>query len=228
MKIHLLVVAGGNGSRMNSGIPKQFLLLHGIPVLMRTIRAFSRTFENLSISIVLPQDQIQLWHELCNSYRFSVVHQVVTGGPERFFSVKNGLDTIDEDSLVLIHDGVRPLVSSNTIKKCTDAAMKSGAAIPVIKITDSIRQIDPQNKSSKVVERSLFRLVQTPQVFHAALIKKAYQQEYSTLFTDDASVLEAAGHEITLVDGNIENIKITHPRDIILSEIMLDNMLEQE
>ena len=214
-----IIVAGGKGERMNSSVPKQFLTLVNKPVLMHTLEQFYRYSEEIKLILVLPPNLFDLWTQLCMTYHFTLPNEVVVGGVTRFFSVKNALDTITSDALIAIHDGVRPLVDVETIKRCFDEAENSGTAIPVVDLVDSIRQVD--GSGSKTADRANFRLVQTPQIFTLAIIQKSYQQLYSELFTDDASVVEAAGYTINLVEGNRENIKITTTMDLKLANLLL-------
>jgi 2-C-methyl-D-erythritol 4-phosphate cytidylyltransferase len=215
----VIIVAGGKGERMQTEIPKQFLEIKGKPILMHTINQFRIYNSDIQLIIVLPVTQIEFWKDLCKKHNFKVTHQIISGGSTRFHSVKNGLDAVKIPSLIAVHDGVRPLVSTDTIARCFEEAEKNGAAIPVIDLVDSIRQLT--NSGSQSVDRNSFKLVQTPQVFDGELLKKAYQQEYSTFFTDDASVVENLGASIKLVDGNRENIKITNGFDLIQAEVYL-------
>lgn len=219
MQKFALIVAGGTGKRMGSGIPKQFLELDGKPVLMHTIERFTSFDESVRIILVIPENQFGFWSELQKKYSFTVPHILARGGPHRFFSVKNGMDVIKDDGLVAIHDGVRPLVSKETIKRCFDAAEEYGNAVPGVNPSDSLRMITKQG--SKPVSRDKFILIQTPQVFKTGLIKKAYLQDYRDEFTDDATVLESAGEVIHMVDGNRENIKITNPEDLLIAATLL-------
>lgn len=214
-----IIVAGGKGERMGTDIPKQFIVIHGKPILMHTIDAFLSYDTSLQIIIVLPQIQMDYWNELCKSYGFDIAHHIVAGGETRFQSVINGLKAVKGAGLVAVHDGVRPLVSAATIARCYTEAEKSGNAIPVVDLVDSIRQITRNGSVS--VDRTVYKLVQTPQVFEFELLNKAYEQPYSNLFTDDASVVENLGYEINLVEGNRENIKITTAFDLRLTEILL-------
>ncbi len=220
MDLYALIVAGGSGSRMGAKIPKQFLELSGKPVLMRTIERFWSFDASIKIITVLPEDQMEYWEELQKKYSFSISCTNVKGGPERFFSVKNGLEKIENNSLVAIHDGVRPLVSTATIKRCFDTARKFGNAVPVISPADSVRMITEQGNMP--VNRQYLRIIQTPQVFDSKLIKKAYLQAYSPEFTDDASLLEKTGEVIHLVEGNRENLKITNPGDLAVAEALFN------
>ncbi len=209
----VIIVAGGSGTRMGGNIPKQFILLENRPVLMWTISCFIQYDPTIRIIVVLPESQISSWKGLCSKYNFTLFHQVVKGGDTRFISVKNGLELIAEAGLVAIHDGVRPLVSQNTIDLCFRQAAKTGAAIPVIPVNETLRKGTMEN--SQTVDRTAFFSVQTPQVFRSEEIKTAYQQEWDASFTDDASVVEKMGFQVIMVPGNHENIKITHPVDIL-------------
>lgn len=220
MNLYALIVAGGTGSRMGTDIPKQFLELSGKPVLMHTIERFWSFDVSIKIVTVLPEDQMGYWEELQKKHSFSIPCTLVKGGPARFFSVKNGLEMIEDSSLVAIHDGVRPLVSLDTIKRCFDAAQKFGNAVPVISPADSVRMITEQGNMP--VNRQFLRIIQTPQVFDSKLIKKAYLQDYSPEFTDDASLLEKTGETIHLVEGNRENLKITNPEDLAVAEALFN------
>lgn len=216
---YALIVAGGSGKRMGSEIPKQFLELGGRAVLMHAIEIFRKFDPEIEIITVLPENQIRHWLELQEKYDFRIIQTLVKGGETRFHSVKNGLEFIDSPGLVAIHDGVRPFVSIETIKRCFDTAAHTGNAIPVITPSDTLRVVN--DAASTPLNRSQVRLVQTPQVFNAMLIKKAYDLGYSPEFTDDAMVLERAGNTITLVDGNRENIKITNPEDLLISNAFI-------
>ena len=216
MKMHnaVIIVAGGKGLRMGGDIPKQFLVVDGMPILMHTISRFAEWDGTMEIVVVLPESQQQYWRELCREYGFDIRHTIATGGKERFHSVKNGLAVVPaECGLVAVHDGVRPYVSHETIARCFDAAARYGAAVPVTPVVETIRHIEPDGRSI-TVPRADYRLVQTPQVFRTDLLRRAYEQEFTTTFTDDASVVEAMGIEVTLVEGNRENIKITTPADL--------------
>ena len=214
-----LIVAGGKGERMQTDVPKQFIEIHGKPILMHTIDAFIRYDISMKIILVLPLSQIQFWGQLCEKHSFHVEHKVVIGGDTRFQSVKNGLAVVSGSALVAVHDGVRPFVSIDAISRCFDEAQIHGAVIPVVDLVDSIRQITDNGSLS--VDRKLYKLVQTPQVFDADLLRKAYEQNFSVAFTDDASVVESIGVKIHLVEGNRENIKITTAFDLLLADLLL-------
>jgi len=214
-----IIVAGGSGSRMKSDRPKQFLELLGKPVLMYTLEAFNRFDSSMELIVVLPAEQIPFWEQLCLNHNFVLRHRVVSGGETRFQSVRNGLSALSDCDLVAIHDGVRPLVSQTTINDCFTVAEKKGAAIPVLSVVESLRE--GTMEESVPVDRSRYFSVQTPQVFQSSMVLKAYEQAYNPLFTDDASVAESAGFRVHLVEGNRENIKITHPVDLRIAEFFL-------
>jgi 2-C-methyl-D-erythritol 4-phosphate cytidylyltransferase len=219
MKKFVIIVAGGSGSRMGTEIPKQFLELCGKPVLMHTIQVFHDFDPESKIILVLPEDQQLFWEGLCLKHSFSLVHQVVSGGKTRFHSVQNGLSQIDGEGIVFIHDGVRPLVSRETLGRCLETAQESGNAIPVLPVTESLRKLEGEQNIS--VDRSQYFSVQTPQTFRSNQILEAFQQDFDPAFTDDASVAEKAGFSIQMVEGNRENIKITTPTDLIIAEALL-------
>jgi 2-C-methyl-D-erythritol 4-phosphate cytidylyltransferase len=223
MKLYAVIVAGGSGKRMGAEIPKQYLELAGKPVLMHTIERFRTFNDSIEIIAVLPENQLRYWSELKTKYSFNIIHTLVKGGKARFFSVRNGLKFVDAPGLVAIHDGVRPFVSTDTIKRCFETAEKLGNAIPVISPGDSLRMIT--DNGSIPVNRLHVKQVQTPQVFMADLIKKAYLQDYIPEFTDDATVLEKTGEKINLVEGNRENIKITNPEDLFIAQALYSIML---
>ena len=216
MKKVALIVAGGKGERMNTDIPKQFLVLNDLPILMHSLNAFSHLDK---IILVLPRAQIENWEELCKQYNFILKHTVVAGGINRFGSVKNGLAKIDEGSIVAIHDGVRPLVSKNLINKLIGATKKGNGIIPIVAVKDSIRKVE--GYKSKAVSRSNLYKVQTPQCFFASTLKDAYKQNFSLFFTDDASVLESNGGKIITILGEERNLKITTEEDLRIAEALI-------
>jgi 2-C-methyl-D-erythritol 4-phosphate cytidylyltransferase len=222
MNLYVVIVAGGSGKRMGADIPKQFLELAGRPVLMHTIERFKSFNHLIEIITVLPENQLRFWIDLQKKHSFTVPHTLVKGGSNRFFSVRNGLKFVNIPGLVAIHDGVRPFVSIDTIKRCFDTAEKLGNAIPTISPSESLRILNEQG--SLPVNRMHVKQIQTPQVFNAELIKKAYLQEYSPEFSDDATVLEKTGEKINLIEGNRENIKITNPEDLIISGALLQSI----
>ncbi len=220
MKRYAIIVAGGSGKRMGTITPKQFLLLMGRPVLMHTIEVFHKFDPEIEIIVVLPESQIEKWKGLCQQYLFDVKHQIAQGGTTRFESVRNGLALIEEDGLVGVHDGVRPLVQTATLNRCYIEAGAYGTAVPVSDSKESVRIVDDKGLSH-AVDRTTVRMVQTPQVFKVKILKSAYLQPFQNTFTDDASVVEAAGYNIHLSNGNRENIKITTPDDMIYAEALL-------
>lgn len=215
-----IIVAGGKGERMNSEIPKQFLELGGKPILMHTLEKFYQFSNEMELILVLPSAQIDFWKKLCAKHQFSMKHKIVEGGRTRFNSVKNGLSVVEnKGGLIAIHDGVRPLVNVETIRRTFDSAEEFGASIPVVNVIDSMRKVT--ESGNVAVDRDAYKLVQTPQVFQSEVILKSYEQPFNEQFTDDASVVEAADYSVKLVEGNRENIKITHVQDLQLAEILL-------
>jgi 2-C-methyl-D-erythritol 4-phosphate cytidylyltransferase len=221
MKKTALIVAGGAGIRMGTGLPKQFIEIAGKPLLMHTIGVFKNYDPSVSVILVLSEAYQVSWKQLCEKFNFMIPHQIVNGGMTRFQSVKNGLDTLTGDGIVFIHDGVRPLVSQNTLHRCYEGAIREGNAIPVIPVNESVRWCEDQNNHP--VDRSKLVLIQTPQTFLISGIQQAYRQQYQSGFTDDASVLESMGETIHLVEGNRENIKITWPEDLLFAQTILSN-----
>lgn len=219
MKNYAVIVAGGSGSRMQANQPKQFLELDGKPVLMHTLEAFANCGLDMHIILVLPADHINTWQKLVSLLQINIAHQITLGGATRFDSVQNGLNEIKENGIVAIHDGARPLISSDVIHRTVDQAKKSGNGIAAVQVKDSIRQL--KNNQSVAIDRSQFYSVQTPQTFDVALIKKAFDQSETNHFTDDASVIEAFGENVNLVEGSYENLKITTPEDLIIAESIL-------
>ena len=221
---YVIIVAGGKGLRMGSDIPKQFLPIGGKPVLMRTLERFREYDKDLQIILVLPEAQQDYWRELCKEYGFLVEYQLANGGKTRFHSVQNGLALIPDDAegVVGVHDGVRPFPSIDVIRNCYKTAREKKAVIPVIPVVETVRHLLVHSKDKSItVPRDEYRLVQTPQTFDIQLLKAANRQPYNDGFTDDASVVESYGHEITLVEGNRENIKITTPYDMKIAEVLI-------
>lgn len=216
----ILIVAGGRGTRMGGPQPKQFLELAGRPVLMHTLEAFDRWDASARLIVVLPEDQIDTWKRLCEAHVFSRIHRVVAGGETRFHSVRNGLGAVASNGLIAVHDGVRPLVAPSVIAACFAAAADGGAAVPVVPVVESVREVDADG-GSRPVDRTRLRVVQTPQVFRADVLRAAYCLPYDPRFTDDASVVEASGVAVHLVPGNRENIKLTTPMDLLLAEQLM-------
>ncbi|MDI3526831.1 MAG: 2-C-methyl-D-erythritol 4-phosphate cytidylyltransferase [Tenuifilum sp.] len=218
---HVVIVAGGSGTRMGTDTPKQFLKINGKPILMHTIEKFLFISPQPNIVLVLPQNQIKIWEKLCEEHSFFHNIDIVVGGNTRFQSVKNGLSKIPpNNSLVAIHDGVRPFVSVDVITRCFQTAEIHESAIPVIKPVESVRIID--NGSSKPFDRNNVFLVQTPQVFKSKLIKECYSKPEQNFFTDDASVFEYYGYQVTTLEGNRENIKITTPFDLLIANALIN------
>ena len=218
---YVIIVAGGKGLRMGSDIPKQFLPIGGKPVLMRTLERFREYSKDLKIILVLPEAQQDYWRELCEQYHFDVEYLLANGGQTRFHSVQNGLALVPDDAegVVGVHDGVRPFPSIEVIRNCYATARVKKAVIPVIPVVETVRHLE--GDKSATVPRNDYRLVQTPQTFDIQLLKAANRQPYNEGFTDDASVVESYGYEITLVEGNRENIKITTPYDLKIAEVLL-------
>ena len=247
MKRSVIIVAGGKGLRMGGDLPKQFIPVQGKPLLMHTMGVFYRWDATVDLLTVIPEEHASYWNMLCRELNFSIAHRVVYGGETRFHSVRNGLHEVEGDGLIAIHDGVRPYVTPDVITSCFKAAEMYGAAIPVVPMVESVREImaDESAKGrrgegakgrkgegkkgrkeegakgqmydsceSRTFDRSRLCIVQTPQVFRSDILRIAYEQPYSEMFTDDASVVEAAGYPIRLVEGNRENIKITTPTDL--------------
>ena len=218
---YAIIVAGGMGVRMGNPTPKQFFLIRGKPILMRTLEVFYQTDHNIQILLVLPETYFSFWEELIQKHSFSVPHRLVRGGKTRFQSVKNGLDAIGDEGIVAVHDAVRPFISSSVILQSFEQAKLHGNAIPCIEMKESIRKIE--DNFSVSVNRNEYKNIQTPQVFQIHLLKKAYSQKEDATFTDDASVFEKLNLPIHLIDGNTENIKITHPIDNIIAQSIYDH-----
>lgn len=218
-KRYAVIVAGGSGSRMQSAIPKQFLLLNGLPVLMHTMQAFSNSQPQPQLILVLPENYHTYWMHLCADYQFQLPYQLVSGGNSRFQSVKNALGLVPEDALVAVHDAVRPLVSTTIIEDAYKQAAEQGAVVVAVKSRDSIRQ-SVNGKTQSLIRDEIY-LVQTPQTFKAGLLKNAYNCPFESSFTDDASVAEKAGHTIHIVEGLYQNFKITFPEDIAIAELLM-------
>ena len=218
---YAIIVAGGSGKRMDSAIPKQFILLNNLPILMHTLKAFHQNKYQPKIILVLAKADEKLWQSLIQQYNFTIPHEIVFGGVERFHSVKNALFHIkNSNSITAIHDGVRPLVSQQTISNCFLKASENGNAVAAVTSKDSVRVLS--NKKSTALLRSQVYLMQTPQTFIASQLIEAYQQDFKSSFTDDASVVENAGYEINLQEGDEFNFKITFKEDIVLAEAILN------
>ena len=220
MSDYVIIVAGGRGLRMGSDVPKQFLPIGGVPVLMRTLRRFREYSDKLKIILVLPPEQQDYWRELCQQHHFEVSYQLADGGYTRYNSVKNGLALIPDKArgVVGVHDGVRPFVSLDVIRDCYETAHALEAVIPIVPIVESIISL-----KQGPVRREDYRIVQTPQVFDIQVLKKAYELPYSPHFTDDETVVRASGMDVAVVNGNRENIKITTPFDLQLAEFIVNH-----
>ncbi len=218
----VIIVAGGSGTRMKSKVPKQFLLLAEKPLLLYSLEAFARFDPNIHLVLVLPEVFYSRWEDIVTQYNFSIPHTIIAGGETRFQSVKNGLKDLNQDGLVAIHDGARPLLSQALICRTFDTATTFGNAIPVVPVSESMRILE--EAESRPVDRARYRLVQTPQVFQIPLIRQAYRQNYDPRFTDDATVIEATGETVHLVEGDPVNIKITHLSDLAQAEFLMNHL----
>lgn len=219
-KNYVIIVAGGSGTRMQSALPKQFLPLNGRPLMFYTLEAFAKSHANPYIIVVMHPDFHDHWRQLCTTYRFEIPHELVAGGSTRFHSVKNGFDAItDNDAIIAVHDAVRPLTAPQIVDHAYQYAETYGNAVVAVKSRDSVRRVI--GKKSSALKREEIYLVQTPQTFRYSQLKTAYEQPYNDNFTDDASVVEAAGYDINLIEGNDTNIKITFPEDIAIAELLL-------
>ncbi|MEQ1554300.1 MAG: 2-C-methyl-D-erythritol 4-phosphate cytidylyltransferase [Ferruginibacter sp.] len=220
MKKYAIIVAGGSGSRMNSATPKQFLLLNSKPVLYYAIHAFLKTFADCTIILVLPEEHIAAGQEIIDAFFDYKNIKIVVGGRTRFHSVQNGLAQIpEEDNVIFVHDAVRPMISTALINRCYESVLQYGTAIPVLDCKDSVRQIN--DSGNDAIDRNFIKLVQTPQAFHGKILKPSFNIDYKDKFTDEATVVEAFGLKISLVQGDEENIKITKPLDLTLAEALL-------
>jgi 2-C-methyl-D-erythritol 4-phosphate cytidylyltransferase len=219
MKKYAVIVAGGNGSRMGGTIPKQFMLLKDKPVLYYTLKAFLDSYTDLQVILVLPVDYTDMGQEIIDAYFDKERIRITAGGDTRFQSVKNGLGLIEEEAIIFVHDGVRCLVSAELIHRCYDAAMETGSAIPAIASRDSVRLITEEGNDA--IDRNMVMLVQTPQTFHSKILISAFQIDYKDKFTDEATVVEAYGLKVSLVEGEENNIKITRPIDLVIAESLL-------
>lgn len=218
----VIIVAGGIGNRMNSNIPKQFLVVKKKPVLFYTITSFLQFDPSIQVILVLPSNHIKTWKRICLKYNIDLPHLIVEGGETRFHSVKNGLELIQSEKMIAVHDGVRPFVSVQTLTNCFKGAEINGNAVPFVPVIDSLRFYE--NGNSKSINRSKYVSIQTPQVFRSNELKEAYNQKYNDSFTDDASVVESIGKKIYLVEGNVENIKITNPLDLDIAKAIADKL----
>jgi 2-C-methyl-D-erythritol 4-phosphate cytidylyltransferase len=214
-----IIVAGGSGKRLGGPVPKQFQTLKGRPLLLWTIEAFHRFDPAMALIVVLPREHFAIWRALCMGHRFFIAHAVVAGGEQRWHSVKAGLEKVEHDGSVAVHDGVRPLVSTDLIARCFEATETHAAAIPVVPVVPSIRETTADG--SRALDRSKLLAVQTPQCFHADLLRKAFEQPYDPAFTDEATLVERTGVKVALVEGEEHNIKVTTPLDLKVAELLL-------
>ena len=220
MKKYAIVVAGGSGTRMGGSLPKQFMLLRDKPVLYYTLKVFLEAYDDLEIVLVLPVDYTDMGQEIIDAFFDKERIRITAGGDTRFQSVKNGLSLIDEESIIFVHDGVRCLVTKEMIQRCYLQAVETGTAIPVVPSKDSIRLITEEG--NEALDRNKVMLVQTPQTFHSKILLSAFQIDYKDKFTDEATVVEAYGMKVSLVEGEENNIKITRPVDLLIAESILN------
>jgi 2-C-methyl-D-erythritol 4-phosphate cytidylyltransferase len=221
--VYVVIVAGGSGQRMGTALPKQFLDLCGKPVLYWSIKAFLEAMPDVQMILVLPATQISLAQIVLQAFPNTIDLSIVAGGETRYASVANGLKEVPKDSIVMVHDGARPLITQAVIHRCYEGAVSMGTAIPVMPVADSIRQV--MSKTNRGIMREQLRIVQTPQTFDARLLHKAFEQPYKPLFTDEASVVEWGGVNVNLVEGERSNIKITVPEDLVIAEALLSHRL---
>ena len=220
VKKYAVIVAGGKGARMGSDVPKQFLPLLGIPLMCHAVQAFAAAIPGINIILVLPSDQLGSAQTVLRSYIGNIKVATVSGGETRYHSVANGLKLINDDGIVFVHDGARPLISEELIIRCYRQTIEKGNAIPAIPAIESMRLLDVSG-SSKSLNRDQLRVVQTPQTFRTNIILPAFKLPYQSSFTDEASVVEAAGHEIHLIEGRTDNIKVTRAEDMVVAEALL-------
>ncbi|RYE24897.1 MAG: 2-C-methyl-D-erythritol 4-phosphate cytidylyltransferase [Sphingobacteriales bacterium] len=221
MKKYAVIVAGGKGLRMGTAVSKQFLPLNDKPILYHTIKAFLDAYEDMQLVLVLPIDQLSYAQMVLQCFPERIDVTIVTGGVTRFHSVQNGLKECPEDSVIFVHDGVRPLVTPGLIQRCYEQALAKGTAIPTIAVTDSMRLVDEDD--SEPISRDALRIIQTPQTFRADILLPAFQQEFSLAFTDEATVVEAYGTNVDLIEGERSNIKVTTPEDLLIAEALLQS-----
>lgn len=225
---YAIIVAGGMGARMGTAVPKQFLLLNDRPILYYTLKVFLEAYEDLQIILVLPDEYIDLGKEIIDAFFDYSRIQLASGGETRFHSVQNGLKLVTRDSIVFVHDAVRCLLSIDLIKRCYENALETGSAVPAIRSRDSVRLLNEEENDNEVLERSKVALIQTPQTFHSRILLPAFEIDYKERFTDEATVVEAFGLKILLVEGEENNIKITKPGDMLIAESLLHANLKME
>lgn len=222
MKKYAIIVAGGTGTRMGSQLPKQFMLLKDKPLLYYTLDSFLKAYPDLQIILVLPVDYMNMGQEIIDAYFDKERIRITAGGDTRFQSVKNGLQLVEEESVVFVHDGVRCLVSKELIHRCYEKALETGSAIPVIPSRDSVRIVHEEGNDA--MDRNKVMLVQTPQTFHSKILLPAFEIDFKERFTDEATVVEAYGLKVSLVEGEEQNIKITRPVDLLMAEKILESI----
>lgn len=220
MKKYAVIVAGGSGQRMGANMPKQFLLLKGKPILQHTLQSFLSAYDDIHIILVLPASNLQQGRDIANELQVESRITITSGGESRFQSVKNGLQLVTHPSVVFVHDGVRCLISEKLIHSCYEQALTLGSAIPAVSATDSIRI--EEGDSHYTVDRNKIKIIQTPQTFKSELLTEAFNQEYNLAFTDEATVVEAAGEKVFLIEGEHANLKITRPIDFCIAEKLLE------
>ena len=228
MQKYAIIVAGGTGSRMGSSTPKQFLLLNDKPILYYTLKVFLEAYEDVQIILVLPEEYTELGREIIDAYFDYSRIQITSGGETRFHSVKNGLALADKESIIFIHDAVRCLVTIDLIHRCFENALKTGSAVPALRSKDSVRLLNEKENDNEVLERSKVVFIQTPQTFHSRILVPAFEIDYKERFTDEATVVEAFGLKISLIEGEESNIKITRPIDLFVAEKLLTEKKKNE
>ena len=221
MQKYAIIVAGGTGKRMGSNTPKQFLLLNEKPVLYYTLKVFLEAYTDIQIILVLPEEYTDLGREIIDAYFDYSRIQITSGGETRFHSVKKGLALADKESIIFVHDAVRCLATADLIHRCYENALKTGSAVPVLRSKDSVRLLNEEENNNEVLDRSKVVFIQTPQTFHSRILIPAFEIDYKERFTDEATVVEAFGLKISLVEGEENNLKITRPIDLFLAEKLL-------
>lgn len=222
MNKYAIIVAGGSGRRMGSAVPKQFLLLHGKPVLYYTLKTFLETYDDLRIVLVLPEEWADMGREIIDAYFDYGRIQITSGGETRFHSVQAGLRLVEGDAIVFVHDAVRCLVTGGLIQRCYEHALRMGSAVPVTLVRDSVRILNEEMNDNEVLDREKLVLVQTPQTFHSRILRPAFEIDFKVRFTDEATVVEAYGLKISLIEGEENNLKITRPVDLLIAEKLLE------
>ena len=228
MQKYAIIVAGGTGSRMGSSTPKQFLLLNDKPILYYTLKVFLEAYEDVQIILVLPEEYTELGREIIDAYFDYSRIQITSGGETRFHSVKNGLALADKESIIFVHDAVRCLVTIDLIHRCFENALKTGSAVPALRSKDSVRLLNEEENDNEVLDRSKVVFIQTPQTFHSRILVSAFEIDYKERFTDEATVVEAFGLKISLIEGEESNIKITRPIDLFVAEKLLTEKKKNE